>query len=271
MQPPRAARPRKPPVAAPELVDRADGPILFAVPGGGASTPRELAPHRHARGQLFASSLGLLTVETPAGRWLLPPDRALWVPPDVEHAALAHGTMTGWSLYVHPAACDGLPRTPRALQVTPLLREAIARAARWTPAGRVLTAGEQRLAAVILDEIAAAVAAPLHLPMPTSPRLAELARALIARPDDPRDLDAWARAAAMSTRSFTRRFRGETGMPFAAWRAQLRMLLALERIAGGASITAVGLDLGYTSPSAFSAAFRRVFGTPPHHFSPGAR
>jgi AraC-like DNA-binding protein len=262
---------RKPPLAAPELVDRADGPILFAVAGGEPSAPRELAPHHHARGQLFASSLGLLTVETSAGRWLLPPDRALWVPPGVEHAALAHGAMTGWSLYVRGAACDGLPQAPRALQVTPLLREAIARAASWLPTGRTFTADEDRLAGVILDEIASAVDTPLHLPMPASPRLSELARQLIARPDDPRGLHSCARAAAMSTRSFTRRFRAETGMPFAAWRTQLRMLLAIERIAGGASITAVGLALGYDSASAFSAAFRRIFGTPPHHFAPRPR
>ena len=124
---------------------------------------------------------------------------------------------------------------------------------------------------MIVAEIAAAVDAPLHLPLPASPRLAELARSLIARPDDPRGLDAWARGAAMSTRSFTRRFRAETGLPFAAWRAQLRMLLAIERIAGGASITAIAGELGYSTPSAFSAAFRRVFGTPPHHFAPRTR
>jgi AraC-like DNA-binding protein/quercetin dioxygenase-like cupin family protein len=267
----RSGQSSRPPIAARELVDRADGPALFAVAVGGPQAPRELAPHRHARGQLFASTAGLLTVETPAGRWLLPPARALWVPPGAEHAAHAHGAMTGWSLYVAGPACTGLPQTPRALQVTPLLREAIARAATWTPTGRSLTADEDRLASVIVAEIAAAVDAPLHLPLPASPRLAELARALIARPDDPRGLDAWARGAAMSTRSFTRRFRAETGLPFAAWRAQLRMLLAIERIAGGASITAIAGELGYATPSAFSAAFRRVFGTPPHHFAPRAR
>ena len=252
----RSGQSSRPPIAARELVDRADGPALFAVAVGGPQAPRELAPHRHARGQLFASTAGLLTVETPAGRWLLPPDRALWVPPGAEHAAHAHGAMTGWSLYVAGPACTGLPQTPRALQVTPLLREAIARAATWTPPGRSLTVDEDRLAGVIVAEIAAA---------DPERSLQDLA---VDRPDDPRGLDAWARGAAMSTRSFTRRFRAETGLPFAAWRAQLRMLLAIERIAGGASITAIAGELGYSTPSAFSAAFRRVFDTPPHHFAP---
>ena len=49
------------------------------------------------------------------------------------------------------------------------------------------------------------------------PRLLEIARAAAERPDDARELDAWAHLAATSKRSFTRHFREETGLSFATW------------------------------------------------------
>jgi hypothetical protein len=52
--------------------------------------------------------------------------------------------MIGGSGYVCGAACAGLPRQPGALQISPLLREAIDRATTWTPAGRTLTVAEDR-------------------------------------------------------------------------------------------------------------------------------
>ena len=46
-------------------------------------------------------------------------------------------------------------------------------------------------------------------------------------------------------------------MSFAEWRRRARLLRALGWIAEGRPILAVALDLGYDSPSAFSAMFRR--------------
>ena len=48
----------------------------------------------------------------------------------------------------------------------------------------------------------------------------------------------------------------------------MRLLAALERLATGVSVTNVALDLGYDSPSAFIAMFRRALGsTPKRYFS----
>jgi AraC-like DNA-binding protein len=55
-------------------------------------------------------------------------------------------------------------------------------------------------------------------------------------------------------------------MGFRAWQRQLRLLVALERLAEGQAVTAVALDLGYASPSAFIAAFRDMFGTTPARY-----
>jgi AraC-like DNA-binding protein len=167
---------------------------------------------------------------------------------------------------VAPRASDGLPSAPTVISVTPLLREAIARAAAWAPKDRPLSASEERLAAVVLDEVRQAPRERLHLPMPEDPALLAAARALVARPDNARRLDAWARAAGMSRRTFTRRFRAETGLSFAAFRTQLRLLVAVEWLATGEPVTRVAERLGYDSPSAFTSAFRRVLGAPPTRF-----
>ncbi|HMV40724.1 MAG TPA: helix-turn-helix domain-containing protein, partial [Plasticicumulans sp.] len=54
-----------------------------------------------------------------------------------------------------------------------------------------------------------------------------------------------------------------TGLSFADWRRRLRLLLALGALEAGRSVTAVALDSGYDSLSAFIAAFRNEFGTTP--------
>lgn len=56
-------------------------------------------------------------------------------------------------------------------------------------------------------------------------------------------------------------------MSFAEWRQQVCLLAAIERLAEGQAVTRVALDLGYASPSTFSAAFRRVLGESPSRYS----
>jgi AraC-like DNA-binding protein len=79
-------------------------------------------------------------------------------------------------------------------------------------------------------------------------------------------LDEWARSAGMSRRTLTRLFRRETGMSVAAWCQHVRLLEALSRLSVGHSVTKVAFDIGYQSPSAFTAMFRRAFGTTPSHY-----
>ena len=61
-------------------------------------------------------------------------------------------------------------------------------------------------------------------------------------------------------------FFAETGLTFGQWRQQARLLAALERLALGDSVLSVALDVGYSTPSAFSAMFSRQFGRPPSDF-----
>ena len=115
-------------------------------------------------------------------------------------------------------------------------------------------------------ELAGLQPAPLDLPLPQDRRALAVAEALIADPADGRDLEAWARSASASDRTLARLFRAETGLTFGRWRQRRRLLAALERLAAGAPVTVVALDLGYDSPSAFIAMFRRTLGTSPTRY-----
>src|SRR5664279_760144 len=45
-----------------------------------------LDTHMHREAQLVYAARGTMQVTTPKGRWLVPPDRAVWVPAKLEHA-----------------------------------------------------------------------------------------------------------------------------------------------------------------------------------------
>src|SRR6266576_6298683 len=45
-----------------------------------------LDPHMHREAQLVYAAKGTMQVTTPKGRWLVPPDRGVWVPAHLEHA-----------------------------------------------------------------------------------------------------------------------------------------------------------------------------------------
>jgi AraC-like DNA-binding protein len=227
----------------------------------GSRIPR----HRHAVAQLVYATAGVMTVTTRDGEWVVPPLRAVWVPPLVAHAIRMTGAVDMRTVYLARALCAPLPRACGVVSVTPLLRELVLRAVAF-PKRYAERGPEARLAAVLVDEIRSAPAVPLHLPQPSDPRALRVARALLADAADPRPLGGYAREAGASARTLARLFRRETGLSFAAWRQQLRLLRALERLAAGDPVTAVALDLGYAGPSAFVAMFRRALGVPPGRY-----
>lgn len=224
--------------------------------------------HSHPRAQLLFATAGVMTISTSEASFVVPPQRALWIPPNLEHEAVCRGAVSLKTLYVDMNARPNLPKTCRAIEVSNLLRELIVEATllpiEYDEGGR-----GGRIMNLILDEITATPAAPLHVPMPTDARLARASKAILADPADTKTLDDWARAVNMGRRTFTRLFRQQTGMSFAAWRQHVRLMEALARLATGQRVTNVAFDIGYNSPSAFTAMFRRTFGVSPSHYFEG--
>ena len=105
--------------------------------------------------------------------------------------------------------------------------------------------------------------APFGLPLPSDRRLVAICSALEHAPDDDRTLTEWAANAGASARTLARLFIKETGLGFGEWRQRLRLLLSLDALEAGESVTRVALAHGYNSTSAFIAAFRGAFGASP--------
>ncbi len=254
-----------------DLSEWLEGPPLIALRGNEDSDnefqlgTREYDWHQHARGQVFCVEAGMIQVNTPHGSWLLPPHRAGWMPPNIPHQVRVSGALTGWSLLITPQGGRRLPKQPCVIGITEVLHALVRRAENWD--NHAPLAPEQaRIAAVIIDEIRRAPHESLHIPMPSDPRLARVAQAILEDPGNPRTLDDWAQWGAMSARTLRRLIVSETGLSFAQWRQQAQLGHALEMLAHGASVTEVSDRLGYASPSNFIAMFRRAFGDSPAHY-----
>lgn len=254
-----------------DFIERSDGPPLVALRGSEeADSPfrlgtRELDWHSHVRGQVFCIESGVVHVRTSHGSWLLPPHRAGWIPPGVRHWASVSGVVSGWSVAVAPEESRQLPDRPCVIGISELLRALVRRAVSWTQQ-LDLDPQQLRIMQVLLDEIRQAPHQPLHLPMPSDPRLVRIANAIFEYPGDPRTLEEWARWGAVSARTLRRLMQAETGLSFSEWRHQVRLTHALEMLARQQPVTSISDALGYASPSNFIAMFRKALGDSPAHY-----
>ena len=228
----------------------------------------EIAWHSHPRFQVIYATEGVMTVDTREETWVVPPMRAVWMPPKVAHRVRASGRVKMRTLYIQPAAAARMPVACHVLPVSPLLRELIQRATEM-PVEYSESGAEGRVMQLILDELASAARLPYNLPMPVDAdeaSLGRICRHLLAHPGEAATREAVAKRHGMTGRTLDRRFKRELGMNFGEWCRRAALLRALAWFAEGRAVTSVALDLGYASPSAFCAMFKRATGrTPREH------
>lgn len=235
-------------------------------------------PHQHPWGQVVLSATGVVRMSARRGdglsTYIVPPSRAVWVPPRVEHVVTVVEDAEIRTLYIHPSArfIDEPGTGPcaqwtdcRVLEVSSLLREASAELdAR--PGGGTASERERLLSGLVLDELKRAAPVPLGVDLPSDRRLRALCDAVIEAPTRWNTLEGWARHAGASPRTLARLFRSELGTSFVQWRRQVLLAHALSLSARRLPMARIASELGYASPSAFSAMVRRTLGAPPTRF-----
>ncbi len=221
--------------------------------------------HSHRQAQLLYAVSGVISLTTDSGTWVVPPSRAVWLPPHLEHVTASHTSVQFRSLLIDPDGRDALPKECMVVEVTPLLRELILRLAGLVdkPDHKEIADAVIRL---LLLEITFLPAQPLKLPLPKHPALAAFCETLLGDLASTISIEEAANGLHMSRATLMRLFQRETGLSFGRWRQQARMLKALALLAEGRTILDVALDCGYESPSAFSAMFRRSLGRSPRDY-----
>jgi AraC-like DNA-binding protein/mannose-6-phosphate isomerase-like protein (cupin superfamily) len=224
-----------------------------------------VAPHRHERAQLLYATEGLMRVKTDSGVWILPPRRALLIAPGIEHEWSSLSKVSLRTIYIQAAAAAPFGDGCRVIEVSPLLRELILALVN-EPVEYPLPGRGEHLAMLILSELAAAETAPIAIPWPRDRRLLAVCEAIMANPGSERTIEDWAADAGASARTLIRLFPKETGLHYRQWVRQVHLAEAFVRLAQGSSVGEIAAALGYASPSAFSAMFRRIVGKTPQHY-----
>jgi AraC-like DNA-binding protein len=240
-----------------------------------------VVPHSHSWGQVALSATGVVRVTSPNASYIVPPSRAVWIPPGVEHAVTVIEDAELLTLYLHQAARRCGPersvaasagwRQCRVLEVSPLLLAlALELDARPDGAGTLLVrealARESRIAGLLLDELRRAAPVRLGVDLPREKRLRRLCAAVIEDPSRHPTLAAWAEDTGASARTMTRLFRSELGTSFVQWRQQVLLARAVPLAARNVPMASIAAQLGYASPSAFAAMVRRSVGATPSRF-----
>lgn len=240
-----------------------------------------IVPHRHDWAQIAFSATGVLRVTALDHTYIVPPSRAVWIPPGIEHVVAVVEDAELRTLYLLPtgsgsgpqALADGRPgaapdwRRCRVLEVSALLRELV----------QQLAAGEERpdsfgperrrcLSALVQDELARARVVPLGVGLPADKRLRALCEAVLDDPAHHATLHGLAAQSGASVRTVARLFRQELGTTYAEWRQQVLLAKALSMAARKRPMSHIASELGYASASAFTAMVRRSVGEPPSRF-----
>lgn len=218
--------------------------------------------HFHDRDQLVYATRGVMTVETEEGTWVVPTHRGVWIPKGMAHTIAMSGPVAMRTLYLKPRMAKSLPRSCCVINISPLLKALIVEAcAVGALKSRVLT--QRHLVDVIVDQLRVVQAVPLQLPSVLDPRAKRVAEALLADPGNRRSLARICETSGASCRTIERIFQEETAMTVGKWRQQLRLMHAMRLLGEGAKVTYAAQEAGYSAPSAFIAAFRKMLGTTP--------
>jgi AraC-like DNA-binding protein len=205
-----------------------------------------------------------MQVSTREGIWIVPPQRALWVPVGMQHEIHMEGQVAVRMLYLDPPTSAPFGPHCRVLSVSALLRELILAAVRAHEDKQ----GDRMamLAPLLLHELQAADEVALHIPVPSDPRLRKVCQRLLAGTSHGETLEQLAARVGASSRTLARLFESELHMSFVRWRQHVRLARALSQMSLGRPIKTVARDAGYASSSAFIGMFRRVLGVTPTEY-----
>ncbi|WP_298773652.1 helix-turn-helix transcriptional regulator [uncultured Shewanella sp.] len=214
-------------------------------------------PHHHTWCQLQYAIKGTMNIIAGNQSFVIPPQRAVWLPKYVTHQVNNLSKVAYRSLHISDDLGEEIGNKVKVIEVSEFLKELIIRGCNAWQSTYTPTHVDNAMMTLIIEEIRHATESPLYLPWPSDPRLKRICQILQNNPADNRTLPELAQLSGASVRTLNRIFIKECQLGFSDWRQKLRVLTGLERLQTNASITQIALDLGYSSSSTFIQVFKK--------------
>ncbi|WP_309664594.1 AraC family transcriptional regulator [Tabrizicola sp.] len=223
------------------------------------------ADFRIGRHYLLYARAGSMRLEQGGRQWSLPPARAALIAADVPiRVTIAH-PLLACSVLFDAQRFAAPPAKLAVFEMTALARELVLACRDF---------GDDAVHPPIAEQLFTTLAAvtwtlserqsPAVLPVGRSAAVQRALAFTEAHLDEALNFDDVAAAATVTPRSLSRRFADELGLPWGQALRRMRMIKAGEDLAmTGAQVTGIALSVGYSSVSAFNAAFREFSGKSP--------
>ena len=219
--------------------------------------------HVHDKAQLLYAPQGCISIQLEGRRSVLPPTRAAWIPAGVKHCAQMNNVVEYRSLYFSDSAAPQIDQI-RIVEVSPLLQALIERMAFWQwdkPEYEM-----RNTLALFIEELNQAPEQSLTLPIPSDPRFKSWLETLTQPDQIAPSLNQLAEQVGASSKTISRIFARETGMPYQSWRQQWRLLRSIELLSQGLQVNDVAYQLEFSSDSAFITFFKQQTGSTPFQY-----
>jgi AraC-like DNA-binding protein len=227
---------------------------------------RDLCVDRH---YLLCASAGALRLQAQGQAWLLPPARAALIEAGQTIQVSIPQPVTTASVLFHTAFTPAPPAPLTVFDLNPLARALVTECGTWTENDEPLTAYAETLFAALAAVTwqLAEQPSPVVVPAGRSPELRRALQLTEERLGGQIRFADLADEVGLAPRSLARRFEDETGMTWRAVLRRMRVLRAIEELAAGDTpVTKIAFTVGYTSLSAFNAAFRQLTGRAPTEY-----
>jgi AraC-like DNA-binding protein len=213
----------------------------------GISPVNTLQFHEHTWGEMIYVLRGVVVLHLTGSSWLIPPNYCFWIPAGVWHRGGPIGSCDICFWRGPEKSVATLPKEPCLLDIS---RQKIQILRPFSIERKVSPKD-----AVSLLENAKAAEFPLRYPR--TKRIQQITDQFVVAPSTTSNLEACSCQAGMSRRTFTRQFRQETGVSVGSWVQRLKCMQARQLLEKDLPIDYISQFLGYRSPSAFVAMFRR--------------
>jgi AraC-like DNA-binding protein len=231
-----------------------------------AEPTRDLCVDRH---YLLCASAGTLRLEAQGRAWLLPPARAALIEAGRPIRVSIPQPVTTASALFDTAFTPAPPAPLTVFDLSPLARALVTECGTWGDSDQPLTAYAETLFAALAAVTwrLAEQPSPVVVPVGRSPELRRALRLTEERLGGEVRFKDLADEVGLAPRSLARRFSDETGMTWRAALRRMRVLRAIEELAAGDTpVTKIAFMIGYTSLSAFNAAFQELTGRTPTEY-----